>query len=113
MPSSVPLPARETSVSRLAKFFPEAVPVRLSVRLKRMSGQATSLEENTVIEFGTSREVLFSTRLPLEFADNLHVENADGSLNVEVSVVALQYQNGSTAVAARFTKAVPHWIVKP
>ena len=30
--------------------------------------------KSTVIEFGTPREVLFSSTLPLEFADRLHTE---------------------------------------
>jgi len=62
--------------------------------------------ESTVIEFGTPREVLFSSTLPLEFADRLRLENSDGTLNAEASVVALQYTSGRTAVAARFTQEV-------
>jgi hypothetical protein len=59
------------------------------------------------------REVLFSSTLPLEFADKLKVQNSDGTLDAEASVVALQYTNGRTAVAARFTQEVSNWIVKP
>jgi hypothetical protein len=72
-----------------------------------------SAAEKTVIEFGTPREVLFAATTPLEFADTLRVQNADGSLDVEASVVAVQYHNGQTAVAARFTHEVANWIVKP
>ena len=66
-----------------------------------------------MIEFGTAREVLFSSTLPLEFADRLTLKNSDGTLNAEASVVALQYTSGRTAVAARFTQEVSNWIVKP
>ena len=71
------------------------------------------MSESTVIEFGTPREVLFAASMPLEFADKLRVQNSDGSLDTEASVVAVQYHSGKTAVAARFTQEVANWIVKP
>jgi hypothetical protein len=101
----------ETSTAKLAKFFPDATPVRLPVTLTRM-GAETGAAESTVIEFGTAREVLFASRLPLEFADKVRVQTPDGSLDAEACVVALQYQTGTTAVAARFTGTVANWIVK-
>jgi hypothetical protein len=111
-------------VADLARFFPEATPVRIPVELTRSQQtsdgkQAAGLglpdsivPENTVIEFGTSREVLFACTTPLEFADVLRLRNSDGSLDTEASVVAVQYHPGATIVAARFLKAVPNWIVK-
>ena len=71
------------------------------------------MQESTVIEFGTSREVLFACATPLEFADVLRLRNSDGSLDTEASVVAVQYHPGTTIIAARFLNAVPNWIVKP
>jgi hypothetical protein len=103
----------ESSTSRLAKFFPEASPVRIPVRLTRVGDQRSPSSESTVIEFGTRSEVLFASSLPLEFADLLQLENSDGTLNIQACVVALQYGNGGTAVAARFTQAVSNWIVQP
>jgi hypothetical protein len=106
-------PAREVeedSVAQLAKFFPGASPVRLPVRLTRNLG-ADVVSENVVIAFGTPREALFSCKHPLEFADRLRLQNGDGSFDVEASVVAVQYINGRTAVAARFTQKVSNWIV--
>jgi hypothetical protein len=103
---------QESCTAKLAKFFPEASPVRIPVRLTRV-GDGNDTTESTVIEFGTPREVLFSSSLPLEFADRLRLENSDGTLNAEASVVALQYTSGRTAVAARFTQEVSNWIVKP
>jgi hypothetical protein len=102
-----------SSTSRLAKFFPEASPVRIPVRLTRMGEGRSPSSESTVIEFGTANEVLFASSLPLEFADLLHLENSDGTLDIEARVVALQYGSGGTAVAARFTQAVSNWIVQP
>ena len=103
------------TVAGLARFFPEAAPVRIPVQLARtiQAGDTTNFSESTVIEYGTPREVLFSCKTPLEFADTLRVRNSDGSLDVEVSVVAVQYHPGNTVVAARFLGDVPNWIVKP
>lgn len=104
---------RESSTAKLAKFFPQATPVRIPVHLSRLSNEGSACSENTVIEFGTPREVLFTSSLPLEFADMLRLRNSDGTLNAEACVVALQYNSGRTAVAARFMQDVANWIVKP
>lgn len=89
--------------------------MRMPVQFARIveSGQFPNFSESTVLEFGTSREVLFSCSTPLEFADVLRIKNSDGSFDVEASVVAVQYHPGKTLVAARFRGDVPNWIVKP
>jgi hypothetical protein len=117
-------------VGRLAKFFPEATPVRIPIKLSRTHSNGNSngngngngnrhlpenenvFFQNTVIEFGTSREVLFAVDHPLEFADRVLVESNDGALHAEASVVAVQYHPERTVVAVRFLKNVPNWIVK-
>jgi hypothetical protein len=107
-------------VGRLAKFFPGATPVRIPIKLSRavVNGDAGAREnhagflQNTVIEFGTQREVLFLVDCSLEFADRILLETKDGSLQVEATVVAVQYHPQRTVVAARFLKDVPNWIVK-
>jgi hypothetical protein len=111
-------------LSRLARFFPEATPVRIPIKLSRSNGQGNGnghaaarehgrvLLQDTVIEFGTASEVLFVVSRPLEFGDRVVIESHDGSLAAEASVVALQYHTERTAVAARFLKSVPNWIVK-
>jgi hypothetical protein len=117
-------------VSRLARFFPEATPVRIPIKLSRTivngngnsngSGDVNAHEhanenvffQNTVIEFGTAHEVLFVLDRPLQFADRVLVESNDGSLHAEAFVVAVQYHLERTAVAVRFLKHVPNWIVK-
>src|ERR1700678_3800029 len=119
-------------ISRLARFFPEATPVRIPIKLSRAhtngnpngsgngnGGAAAHVAENenvffqnTVIEFGTPHEVLFAVDRPLEFADRVLLESNDGSLRAEASVVAVQYHTERTAVAARFLQHVPNWIVK-
>ena len=108
--------AHASVVAGLARFFPEAAPVRIPVQLARTpetADSAVAFTESTVIEFGTPREVLFACNTPLEFADVLRLRNADGSLDIRASVVAVQYHPGNTVVAARFLSDVPNWIVKP
>ena len=122
MPNQATAPARAPQpelVGRLARFFPQATPVRIPILLSRQrqhsddtdSGQQARPEE-TVIEFGTACEVLFALDHPLEFADRVLLESKDGSLHIEASVVAVQYHPNRTVVAARFLKNVPNWIVK-
>ena len=105
-----------SAVAGLARFFPEATPVRIPVQLARTlqpgDSSTANFTESTVIEFGTPREVLFACHTPLEFADVLRLRNSDGSLDIEASVVAVQYHPGTTVVAARFRGEVPNWIVK-
>lgn len=102
----------ETTTAKLARFFPDATPVRIPVQLTRVAGEDNAFSESTVIEFGTPNEVLFASTLPLEFADRLRVRNSDGTLDAEACVVAVQYHSGLTAVAARFSQPVTNWIVK-
>lgn len=103
---------RESSTGKLAKFFPDAMPVRIPVQLTRLETSGKNFSESTVIEFGTAREVLFASSLPLEFADKLRLQNSDGTLDTEACVVALQYNGDRTVVAARFKQAVASWILK-
>jgi hypothetical protein len=100
---------KETPVQRLAHFFPGATPVHLRVQV---SGEAGA-SESTVIEFGTSCEVLFASGLPLEFGEQVHLRNADRSLDAEAFVVALRVQPNQMVVAARFAHEVANWIIKP
>ena len=89
------------------------IPVRVTAGNAQGSQPAKHiLSENTVIEAGTAREVLFISSLPLEFDDRLRMENGDGSLRIEAVVVAVQYHNGRTVVAARFTREIGNWIIK-
>jgi hypothetical protein len=115
-------------VSRLARFFPDATPVRIPIRLSRphengtehgngngngdTPGNSWHALQETVIEFSTPHEVLFVVAQPLEFADRVLIETRDGSLSAEASVVAVQYHAERTVVGARFLKNVPNWIVK-
>jgi len=102
-----------TCVQKLAGLFPAASAVRLPVRVVKVGTGKKRLQESTVIEFGTPREVLFASTLPLEFEDRVRVINSNGSLDACAKVVAVRYHDGRKAVAARFVDEVENWIIKP
>jgi hypothetical protein len=120
---SVSEPAKhneETFVARLAQFFPNAIRVRIPISVYSFTNLANQVEqegsgskEDTVIEFGTAREVIFASALPLEFNDKVQLKNSDGSLDAQASVVAVQFGEKKSAVAVRFTNDVANWIIKP
>lgn len=101
----------QSATAKLAGFFPTASAVRIPVRLSRVGEEAAESEE-TLIEFGTAREVLFASRSRLQFGDRLRLQTADASFDVEVQVVAVQYHENQTAVAARFASQSANWIIK-
>jgi hypothetical protein len=102
----------ESCATQLAQFFSEVTPLRIPVQVTALLKGGRMLKENTVIEFGTASEVLFASVLPLEFDDRVRVENADGSLDADASVVAVRYHEGRRAVAARFSTKVTNWIIQ-
>ena len=105
-----------STVAGLARFFPDASPVRMRFQLARVlpgsDVTAAPFTESIVAEFGTPREVLFECAMALEFGDDVRLRNCDGSFTVTAAVVAVQYHPGKNAVAARFLEEVPNWIVK-
>jgi hypothetical protein len=100
-------------VEKLAQIFPNASAVRIPVCVTTTVAGQRRLQEQTVIEFGTAQEVIFGSSLPLEFEDRVRVTNSDGSFDARASVVAVRYQEGRKAVAARFLGEVGNWIIKP
>ena len=82
--------SQQSAVGRLARFFPEATPVRIPVNVSAGSREKAE-SEATVIEFGTAREALFACQLPLEFAEKVRLRNADGSFDADAWVVALHF----------------------
>jgi hypothetical protein len=105
-----------STVAGLARFFPDASPVRMRFQLARIipgiAPTSAPFIESIAIEFGTPGEVLFACTTALEFGDDLRLRNSDGSFDVTASVVAVQYHPDKTIVAARFRGEVPNWIVK-
>jgi hypothetical protein len=109
----MPVVEGQTCVEKLAELFPQASPVRIAVCVSAIGVGRRAEQEQTLIEFGTEREVLFASNLPLEFEDRVRLRNSDGSLDARATIVAVRYHSGRKAVAARFEKEVENWIVKP
>jgi len=99
-----------TEIDRLAQFFPDGTKVKMPVQVARLPlGSETT---NTVLEYGTSREVIFRCALPMEFGDRVRLTNKDGSLDAEGEVTAVQIGTSETLVAVRFITEIPNWIIK-
>ena len=86
---------------RLVDLFPGATPMRIPIAVIVPRGKGQGLEENTAIEYGTSKMVFFESRLPLELEDRFHLQNSDGSLGADAIVVGLHFIGGRRAIAAR------------
>jgi hypothetical protein len=101
-----------SALRSLAELFPGATPMRISIVVSVARGKGRLLEEKTVIEFGTSTMVFFESRLPLELAEKLHLENADRSFGADAVVVGVRDGESHRAVAARFVAEVRNWIIQ-
>ena len=99
---------QDNAAVRLARIFTGVTPMRIPIHLVRGDGA----DERTTIEFGTSREVIFRTDSELDFKEKVRLKNEDGSLDVVVQIIAVQWTDSSQAVAARFTSPVSNWIIK-
>ena len=99
---------QDNAAARLARIFAGVTPMRIPVHLLR----GEHVAERTTIEFGTSREVIFRTDSDLDFNEAVRLKNEDGSLDVMVRIIAVQWSESKQAVAARFTTPVSNWIIK-
>lgn len=98
-------------LERLAQFFPDGMRVKMPVQVVLLPlGSADAMA--TVLEYGTSREVIFRSELPMEFGDRIRLTNKDRSLDAEAEVTAVQIGAAETLVAARFTAEIRNWIIK-
>ena len=98
--NSFPAKPSADPVARLAAFFPRVVPVDLPIQLTQVNN-SQGMAETTTIEFGSSSEALFFSRLPLEFSDVVCLKSPYGGLNAHAQVVAVQYEGDRRAVAVR------------
>ena len=102
--------AGSAEIDRLAQFFPDGTKVKVPVQVARLPlGSETT---KTVLEYGTSREVIFRCTLPMEFGDRVRLTNKDGSLDAEAEVAAVKIGTSETLVAVRFIAEIPNWIIK-
>jgi len=68
------------------------------------------MQEATVVEYGTEEYAIFSSTLPVEFADRVRISRDGGGRPAEATVVALQYHEGRKAVAVRFLGGPCEWM---
>ena len=100
-----------SELERLAQFFPDGTRVKMPVQVMRLPlGSSEAMA--TVLEYGTSREVIFRCEVPMEFGERVRLTNKDRSLDAEAEVTAVQIGASETLVAARFTAEIPNWIIK-
>jgi hypothetical protein len=92
--------------------FSGAVQVRIPLRVCKGRSGKTASTEQTMIEFGTTEEVLFVSDLPLDFEDIVRVRNVDGSLDLTAKIVVMHLYHAKMAIAAKFLEDVPNWIIK-
>jgi hypothetical protein len=98
---------------QLARFFPDANPVEVRAVLTPLRSGAKLIRESILVEFASAEKAIFTSALPLEFNDRVHLRQADGRTEREATVVAVQYQDGRKAVAVHFADAQGLWVKKP
>ncbi len=97
---------------QLARFFPDAVPVRISVQVTALRGGHSRLREPVLLEFASSAVAVFVSSLPLEFDDRVRLERDRKKRAADAVVVAVQYHEGRKAVAVRFTQGHCEWVTQ-
>ena len=110
--NSVLARTQEGCVEQLARFFPQARPVKIPVQVTSSRTSRTHFREQTVVEFSSGDHAIFLSTLPLEFGDRLRLEARPEGPQAEANVDAVQYHEGCKAVAVRFLQAPCDWMVK-
>ena len=109
--SSLALTANEQNCAeQLARFFPQARPVRIPVQVSASRGGKTRLREAAVVEFGGPEHAIFLSTLPLEFDDRVQIEVTGEGRPKAATVVGVQYHEGRKAVAVRFLQGPCDWV---
>lgn len=112
--TGVALPEREQGCAeQLARFFPQAVALRVPVQITALRGGSMKLREATVLEFAAADFAIFLSTLPLEFDDRVRLERDREGRSVDATVVAVQYHDGRKAVAVRFAQGPCAWVTQP
>jgi hypothetical protein len=110
--NSVLATTEESCVEQLARFFPQARPVKIPVQVTSSRGSRTLLREATVVEFSGGDHAIFLSTLPLEFGDRVRLESRPEGNLAEATVDGLQYDEGCKAVAVKFLQAPCDWLLR-
>jgi hypothetical protein len=105
--------AAPACVHQLARFFPQASPVRLRAQVTAVRSGNAKLQEAVVVEFAAPDCAIFASALPLEFDDRVRLEREGKSRKAEATVIAMQYHEGRKAVAVKFTQGPCDWVMQP
>jgi hypothetical protein len=97
---------------QLARFFPDVRPIGLPALLTLARNGLVRVREAVVVEFAGAERAIFTSSLPLEFEDRVHLENERGH-GIEAKVVAVQYHDGKTAVAVQILNGPFSWMKRP
>ena len=98
---------------QLARFFPKLPLVRIPVQVVPLRPSQGRLRESTVVEYGTREYAIFLSKLALEFDDRVRLVRDGIGTPAQAAVIALQYHEGSKAVAVRFLEGPCDWMVHP
>ena len=104
---------QRSCAEQLARFFPQAAPVKIPVAVISTRGGTSHLREATVVEFSSADHAIFLSTLPLEFGDLVKLEATVKGIFTEATVEAVQYHEGSKAVAVKFLTGRGNWVVRP
>jgi len=96
---------------QLARFFPQARPVRIPVQVTASRRSRCILREAAIVEYGGPEHAIFLSTLPLEFDDHVRIEATGEGRPAEATVVGVQYHEGRKAVAVRFLQGPCDWVV--
>jgi len=89
---------QESMAGRLARIFPGATAMGIPVSLEH-----DGRKERTTIEFGTGQEFIFRADSALSFDECVRLRNHNGSLDVLVKIIAMQWVDSKQVVAGRLT----------
>jgi len=101
-----------SGTAQLARFFPDVQPVGPPYLLRLLRPGSVGFREVVAVEFSGAEKAIFASALPLEFEDRVRLENDRGH-GVEAKVIAVQYQQGKTAVAVQILDAPSAWMKRP
>jgi hypothetical protein len=102
-----------TGCVELARFFPQALPVRLRAQVSAVRSGSAKLHEAVTVEFAAPDYAIFASALPLEFDDRIRLEREGKSRKAEATVIAVQYHDGRKAIAVKFTQGPCDWVTQP
>lgn len=98
---------------KLARFFPSLPARSIPVRVQSLRPGQGRVQEATVVEYGGPEIAIFTSKLPVEFNDQIRISREGEARGRQAAVVALQYHEGSKAVAVRFLEGPCEWMIQP